>query len=131
MRYQFQKILENVAVVDTETENDITENGIVLNAISYIRENYGNNIGLSEVAQFCNVRSEYLSRMFKDETGIKFVDFLTDFRISMAKRLLISGNYKVSEVAESVGFADQKYFQKVFKKVCGITPSEYKKENSR
>lgn len=131
VRYQFEKILKNVAMPEEDTQNDITENGIVLNAISYIRENYGRNIGLIDVAQFCNVRSEYLSRIFKEETGVKFVDFLTNFRISMAKRLLVSGNYKVVEVAEMVGFSDQKYFQKVFKKVCGVTPSEYKKENCR
>ena len=83
------------------------------------------------MAQFCNVRSEYLSRIFKEETGVKFVDFLTNFRVSMAKRMLASGKYKVLEVSEAVGFSDQKYFQKVFKKVCGVTPSEYKKENCR
>jgi two-component system response regulator YesN len=131
VRYQFEKILKSIAVLDEENVTTITENGIVLNAISFIRENYSDNIGLCEVAQFCNVRSEYLSRIFKEETGVKFVDFLTNFRISMAKRLLFAGTYKVVEVAEMVGFADQKYFQKVFKKVCGVTPSEYKKENCR
>lgn len=127
--YQFEKIIKIIAAVDSEA--GITENGIVLNAIAYIRENYGDYVGLAEVAQCCNVSSEYLSRIFKEETGVKFVDFLTNFRISVAKRLLISGNYKIYEVAESVGFTDQKYFQKVFKKVCGVTPSEYKKENCR
>lgn len=129
--YQFEKILKNITLPDDNMAKTITENGIVLNAISYIRENYGNNIGLVDVAQFCNVRSEYLSRIFKEETGVKFVDFLTNFRVSMAKRMLASGKYKVLEVSEAVGFSDQKYFQKVFKKVCGVTPSEYKKENCR
>lgn len=131
VRYHFEKIVKNVAVLGEEAEEAITENGIVLNSISYIRENYGKNIGLAEVAQFCNVRPEYLSRIFKEETGVRFVDFLTNFRISMAKRMLISGSYRIAEVAETVGFSDQKYFQKVFKKVCGVTPSEYKKENCR
>ena len=131
VRYQFEKILKNIVLPEDDAAMNITENGIVLNAISYIRENYGNNIGLADVAQFCNVCSEYLSRIFKEETGVKFVDFLTNFRISMAKRMLVSGKYKVAEVAETVGFSDQKYFQKVFKKVCGVTPSEYKKENCR
>lgn len=45
--------------------------------------------------------------------------------------MLATGNYKVAEVAEAAGFSDQKYFQKVFKKICGISPAEYKKENSR
>lgn len=131
VRKQFEMIVKNVAVVEGDMANDLTDNGIVLNAISYIRENYGEQIGLGDVAYFCNVRSEYLSRRFKEETGIKFVDFLTNFRISMAKRFLLSGKYKVSEVSEKVGFSDQKYFQKVFKKICGVTPSEYKKENCR
>jgi two-component system response regulator YesN len=47
----------------------------------------------------------------------------------MAKRLLNSGNNKVYEVAEMVGFHDQKYFAKIFKKLCGETPAEYRKEN--
>lgn len=118
-------------VWNEETEESITENGIVLNAIAYIREHYMEAIGLQDVAQCCNVSPEYLSRIFKEETGVKFVDFLANFRISVGKRMLATGNYKVSEVAEAVGFNDQKYFQKVFKKICGISPAEYKKENSR
>ena len=65
------------------------------------------------------------------QAGVKFVDFLANFRISVGKRMLATGNYKVAEVAEAAGFSDQKYFQKVFKKICGISPAEYKKENSR
>lgn len=69
-----------------ENEEKITENGIVLNAIAYIREHYMEPIGLSDVAQCCNVSPEYLSRIFKEETGVKFVDFLANFRISVGKK---------------------------------------------
>ena len=131
LQYQFQKVVKQAMVWNEETEESITENGIVLNAIAYIREHYMEAIGLQDVAQCCNVSPEYLSRIFKEETGVKFVDFLANFRISVGKRMLATGNYKVSEVAEAVGFNDQKYFQKVFKKICGISPAEYKKENSR
>lgn len=71
-----------------ETEENITENGIVLNAIAYIREHYMEAVGLQDVAQCCNVSPEYLSRIFKEETGVKFVDFLANFRISMGKGCL-------------------------------------------
>lgn len=131
LQYQFQKVVKQAMVWNEETEESITENGIVLNAIAYIREHYMEAIGLQDVAQCCNVSPEYLSRIFKEETGVKFVDFLANFRISVGKRMLATGNYKVSEVAEAVGFNDQKYFQKVFKKICGISPAEYKKENNR
>ena len=123
--------LEKDPLWNEENEEKITENGIVLNAIAYIREHYMEPIGLSDVAQCCNVSPEYHSRIFKEETGVKFVDFLANFRISVGKRMLATGNYKVAEVAEAAGFSDQKYFQKVFKKICGISPAEYKKENSR
>ena len=131
LQYQFRKVVKQAMVWNEETEESITENGIVLNAIAYIREHYMEAIGLQDVAQCCNVSPEYLSRIFKEETGVKFVDFLANFRFSVGKRMLATGNYKVSEVAEAVGFNDQKYFQKVFKKICGISPAEYKKENSR
>lgn len=131
LQYQFQKVVNQAIAWNEENEEKITENGIVLNAIAYIREHYMEPIGLSDVAQCCNVSPEYLSRIFKEETGVKFVDFLANFRISVGKRMLATGNYKVAEVAEAAGFSDQKYFQKVFKKICGISPAEYKKENSR
>lgn len=131
LQYQFQKVVNQAITWNEKTEETITENGIVLNAIAYIREHYMDPIGLQDVAQCCNVSPEYLSRIFKEETGVKFVDFLTNFRISMGKRMLVTGNYKVAEVAEAVGYSDQKYFQKVFKKICGISPAEYKKENCR
>ena len=116
LQYQFQKVVKQAIAWNEETEENITENGIVLNAIAYIREHYMEAVGLQDVAQCCNVSPEYLSRIFKEETGVKFVDFLANFRISMGKRMLATGNYKVAEVAEATGFNDQKYFQKVFKR---------------
>ena len=98
LQYQFQKVVKQAIAWNEETEESITENGIVLNAIAYIREHYMEAIGLQDVAQCCNVSPEYLSRIFKEETGVKFVDFLANFRISVGKRMLATGNYKVSEV---------------------------------
>ena len=71
---------------------------------------------------------EYLSKIFYNETGINFSHFVQNFRISVAKRMLFAENCKVYEVAEAVGFRDQKYFVKIFKKLCGVTPTEYRKE---
>ena len=68
---------------------------------------------------------------FTGKWELIFSHFLQNFRISAAKRLLDTGNYKVYEVAEMVGFHDQKYFVTVFKKICGVTPSVYRKERER
>lgn len=118
-----------VLLITAEDEEEApTENGIVLNAISYIRNHYAGEVSLSDVALACKVTPEYLSKLFCREVNVNFSTFLQNFRISEAKRMLSSGKYKVSEVAEAVGFHDNKYFVKVFKKICGVTPSEYKRE---
>lgn len=129
VRYQLEKIMK--AAANNEEEFTITENGMILNVIAFIRNNYQRDIALSEAAELCGVTPEYLCRIFNRETGVNFTSFLQNFRISTAKRLLLSGNYKIYEVSEMVGFHDQKYFVKIFKKLCGVTPSEFKRENCR
>lgn len=126
LTYQFEKILK-AAFCDLK-KVDITENDMVLKVIAFIRENYARDISLSEAAELCNVSAEYLSRLFQQETGAKFTAFLQNFRISIAKRMLLDSKKKVYEVAEAVGYHDQKYFVSVFKKLCGMTPSEFRKE---
>lgn len=126
VRYQLEKFFH--IITQGDQEEILTENGMVMNAISYIRTHYKEEITLSDVARICRVTPEYLSRIFYKETGINFSPFLQNFRISLAKRMLATEDCKVYEVAEAVGFKDQKYFVKVFKKLCGTTPSEYRKE---
>ncbi|HIU75951.1 MAG TPA: helix-turn-helix transcriptional regulator [Candidatus Pelethocola excrementipullorum] len=104
---------------------------MILNVLAFIRENYGQEITLTDAASCCGVTPEYLSRVFTHEMGVNYSSFLQNFRVSIAKQLLLSGKYKVYEVSEAVGFHDQKYFTKVFKKLCGVTPAEYKRENVR
>ena len=130
---QFEKILDIIGGQTAEgaQAGKVTENGLVLTALAYIRENYSGDIGLADTAAVCGISQEHLSKLFYREMGINFSHFLQNFRISAAKRLLDTGKYKVYEVAEMVGFHDQKYFVTVFKKLCGVTPSVYKKEHER
>lgn len=123
----FDKVMD-MLISDKEETFGETENGMILNVITYIRENYAKEVTLSETASMCGVTPEYLSKIFLREMNVNFVAFLQNFRISAAKRMLGSGKFKIGEVSEAVGFHDQKYFVKVFKKICGVTPSEYKKE---
>mgnify|MGYP000585751197 CR=1 FL=1 len=95
-----------------------------------MRENYSKpEVSLAEAADLCNVSQEYLSRLFQQETRNKIYLISAEFRVSMAKRMLLSDRQsKVYEIAEAVGYRDQKYFVSVFKKLCGMTPSEFRKE---
>ena len=127
LEHQFDKVMKTLTLSEDDISG-LTENGMILNVISFIRENYARDITLTETAVMCGVSPEYLSKIFYREMNINFVAFLQNFRISMAKRLLSLGKCKIGEVSEAVGFHDQKYFVKVFKKICGVTPSDYKKE---
>jgi two-component system response regulator YesN len=121
----YEKIVNTILSVNDE-EMDV-ENLTVLKVINYIRDNYNKNITLSEAASLVGVTPEYLSKLFNQKINVNFVVFLRNFRISIAKRMILSGKYRIQEVADHVGFKDPKYFNKVFKSVCGISPSEYKK----
>jgi two-component system response regulator YesN len=121
----YEKIVKTI-LSDTNEEMD-TDNLTVLKVINYIRDNYSKNITLSDAANLVGVTPEYLSKLFYQKINVNFVVFLRNFRISIAKRMLLSGKYRIQDVADYVGFKDPKYFNKVFKSVCGISPSEYKK----
>lgn len=121
----YEKIINTILDVTAE-EMDI-DNLTVLKVINYIRDNYSKDITLSEAANLVGVTPEYLSKLFYQKINVNFVVFLRNFRISIAKRMILSGKYRIQDVADHVGFKDPKYFNKVFKSVCGISPSEYKK----
>ena len=98
----------------------------IRNALSYIKTNYASNITLSDVAEAVLVSSSYLSLIFKQETGVNFSNYLSNYRIEQAKKMLISSNKKIYEIANDVGFSSPYYFSKVFKEVNGLTCKEYK-----
>lgn len=97
-----------------------------------VAEYYGDSqFGLAFAAEELGVNSSYLSRLFKKETDKNFVDYLTDIRIEKAIYLLETTKLKNSDIAAAVGFEDERYFGKVFKKKQGITPKQWREENSR
>ncbi|WP_041741769.1 helix-turn-helix domain-containing protein [Caldicellulosiruptor kronotskyensis] len=86
---------------------------------------------LSDIAEVCGISPNYFCKIFKEETGKSFVDFLNELRINKAKELLLSTNLKSYEVAEKVGFSDYKYFSMIFKKYTGLSPRKFKEEGQK
>jgi len=98
----------------------------LLEAINYISSNYNNpDISLSSIAQHLGISEGHLSHLFKRETNYTPLNFLTHYRIRKAMELLRDCRVKVYEVAGLVGYKDVTYFSATFKKVTGISPSEY------
>ena len=94
--------------------------------VKYIVENnYGNNITLGAVSELIGLTPAYLSAIFKQQTGQNFTEYLVNVRIRHAEEMLKTGDYKVYEVAEKVGYVDFRYFGEVFKKKTGKSPREY------
>lgn len=98
---------------------------IVERMISYIENGYSGNIKLALVAQELNYNSDYLSQIFKKETGKNFNTYLIEVRMEKAKELLLTGSGKIREVAEKVGYANEMYFSTAFKGYTGISPKKF------
>jgi len=98
---------------------------VVEKAKKYINENFRENVTLKDVADFVSMNSSYFSELFKSETGTNFIDFLTEIRINTAKDLLENSEIKVKEIGYLIGYENNTYFNRVFKKRVGVTPSEY------
>ncbi len=99
--------------------------GTIREILKYMEENYHKDISLYQIAEEAGMNAAYLSALFKGETGISYVRYLTELRVGKAKEFLTAG-YLVSEVSDMVGYHNYRYFCDVFKKSTGITPNEYK-----
>lgn len=94
--------------------------------MEWVRVNYAKNLGVDGVAKNFNYSSGYLSNTFMKHVGCSFVDYVNRTRISAAKRYLLDSGDPVKAVAMNCGFRDEKYFTKVFKKLEGVSPSQYR-----
>jgi two-component system response regulator YesN len=97
----------------------------VLQVQEYISENLDKRLTLNEVSAVFHLSPGYLSSLFAKHTNMGFVEYITKLRIEAAKNLLLSGNEKMYEIAQKLGFENALYFSKVFKKVVGVSPMQY------
>ena len=101
---------------------------VVNKACDYIIENCHRNISLEEVSQTVHLSHFYFSRLFKQEKGCNFVDFITKIRVDRAKAMLQNPDHTVVQIAAEVGYQDASYFCRVFRHVMGMTPKQYRSE---
>ena len=93
----------------------------------FIYDNSHKDISLDILAQRVDLSPIYISKMFKEKLGINYIDFLTDCRIDKAKKLLSNSDSSLKEITFEIGYHDPNYFSKVFKKMCGVSPKDYRK----
>ncbi len=101
---------------------------IVAKAIGFLNENYRKDISLDDVSRVVNINPYYFSKRFKEETGVNFIDYLTNIRINKAKELLEDPRLSIKEICNLSGYSDPNYFSRIFKKIENLTPSEYREK---
>jgi AraC-like DNA-binding protein/DNA-binding response OmpR family regulator len=101
---------------------------LVKRAVAYLHQNYTRPLKRWEVAEAIGVSKSYLSRLFNQELGISPWDYLNRFRVCQAKELFRRTQGSVKSIAKQVGFKDPKYFSRVFRKLTGLSPSEFREQ---
>ena len=101
-------------------------NPIVVKSCAIIHESLSSDVSLEDIARRVEISPFYFSKLFKEETGENFIDYLTMARVRRAKELLLDRALSVRDVGVESGYSDPNYFSKLFKKVVGLTPTEYR-----
>ncbi|UTE77468.1 response regulator [Rossellomorea sp. KS-H15a] len=118
------KVMEDFLQKNTFTE---TKSALINKVLEIVREDYNQKLQLSDLATKVYVSPTYLSKKFTETLGIKFTDYLNHFRIQKAKQLILENpDWSLFNIAEMVGFSSQHHFSNSFKKIEGITPSQFK-----
>ena len=99
---------------------------VVIAAVDYIEQHYSEDLTLGRIAEAAFVSPQHLSNIFKEKMGITLTAYIHKVRIDQAKRLLLEGSLSIQQVAELVGDRHEKHFMQIFKKVCGMTPSQFR-----
>ena len=99
---------------------------VVSKAKTYMQENFGKDISLDDVSREVNVSPYYFSKLFKEEAGENFIEYLTHLRIDRAKELLRDETLSIKEISMMIGYGDPNYFSRIFKKQTSMTPREYR-----
>lgn len=127
------RIIQTMAMELTEAvrrhrETDGDYSPAIRKAAAFIRSNYSQNISLEEAAEAAGYAPSYLSRQFKEETGVTVSEYIRDLRLREAQRLLRETDASVTEIGDYVGYPDNNYFIKVFRGKYGLTPGAYRKK---
>jgi AraC-like DNA-binding protein/ligand-binding sensor protein len=111
-------------------QEDEAESPLIRRARAYILANQADPIDLDKVARAMHVSTFYFCKMFKKATGLTFTDYLSRVRIEKAKTLLLNPHLRISEIAYDVGFQSLTHFNRMFRKIAGISPTNYRESKS-
>jgi len=119
------KLLSDISALFRD-KNIYPSNELVNNIKKYVRNNYNKELTLEKIAEMFFVNRSYCSTLFNEKTGMSFTDYVNRIRTEKAKELLRDTNIRIFKIAKSLGYSNTKYFFRIFKKLAGCTPEEYR-----
>ena len=127
---EFGKCIDNLRISMFESRTrkgdpDMEEQPM-LGIVRYMQEHLSEEISLTVLAEEFHLSAQYISQLFKNEIGVNFLTYLTSIRMEQARKLLLSTSLSIAEISEKSGYSDYRVFTKVFKKIEGVTPSQYR-----
>ena len=114
-------------VLSLLTTKDIDQGNIAASIESYLKENLDKKITIANICKVFNYNKTYICTHFKKSTGYSIIEYLNLAKIEKAKDMIREDSYSLSEISETLGFSTPGYFSKIFKKITGLSPLEYKR----
>lgn len=127
MLQKLEKLIRMIIGVSENVNGNL--HPCIIKALQEINNHYADcGLSLQEVAKKCNVSSGYLGKLFKNQIGVLFNEYLLDVRLKIAEIILLDGKVKMKDAALQTGFSNQSYFNKKFRKKYGVSPIEYRRK---
>jgi AraC-like DNA-binding protein len=95
--------------------------------VKYVENNYADNITIEDMANLCDFSQSHFMKFFKNNMEVSFIEYLNNYRLTMASRLLISSSSSIIAISMESGFDNLSYFNRLFKKKYDMTPSEFRR----
>jgi len=139
LQLEFCQLINNIAAFymtgatacSSVINHNFLENQIVNNAIKFIEENYPQDIGVNDISSSVHLSYSHLARLFKEHTGDSVNHHINKIRLGKAQRLLMCTDKNLAQIAGEVGYNNDHYFCTAFKKLYGVTPSSFRRSNSK
>lgn len=128
LRQYMTEVLPGVAEL-LSGQSSYSSQHVIENIKTYIHKNLNKNLTLDKISSMFFLNPSYCSHLFKEKTGVNFIDYVNNARIEKAKELLVTTDEKVYRIAKTLGFDNTKYFFRLFKKLTGVTPEQYRQMN--
>lgn len=136
-RNNYEKLLldniirELLILISTELATHQTPNNTLQKILHYINKHYTEALTLTSIAENFGYSTSYITKLFRNFLGKGTVDYINDLRLTAACEYLISSNHTIGEISNKIGFSNQYYFTRLFKRKYGVTPKEFRKSNNK